>query len=276
MCLVAWAVGMDERFPWLLASNRDEFFNRPAAALDWWQDDGHGGTVLGGRDLGAGGAWLGLNRQGRLALVTNVREPGRFDAASPSRGALVVQALIAPTVDAGWLTKVAATPRNGFNLLVAELAADSFQWVGNRPLRHHHAAGGVWGLSNAALDTPWPKVRQLKERLVHSLPAAGSAEDLADLAFQALADRTVAADAQLPATGVPLERERQLSAAFIALPGPDATAGAVYGTRCSTVVVVERGCSTAGTGRTVHVFERSFDVHGKVALEVATRFDTVG
>jgi len=276
MCLVAWAVGMDERFPWLLASNRDEFFSRPAAPLDWWPDDGHGGTVLGGRDLGAGGAWLGLNRQGRLALVTNVREPGRFDAASPSRGALVLQALVAPTVDAGWLARLAATPRNGFNLLVAELAGDGFQWVGNRPLRHHHAAGGVWGLSNAALDTPWPKVRQLKDRVVQSLPAAGSAEDLADLAFQALADRSVAADSQLPATGVPLERERQLSAAFIALPGPDAAAGTVYGTRCSTVVVVERGRSAAGSKRTVHVFERSFDVHGKVALEVATRFEIAG
>jgi uncharacterized protein with NRDE domain len=273
MCLVAWAVGRHPRFPWVLASNRDEFFDRPAAPLHWWRPAAGGTEVLGGRDLGAGGTWLGLNRLGRLALVTNVREPGRHDAASPSRGALVVQALGVAAVGDDWLDGIARAPRNGFNLLTAALAGDGFAWVGNRPVQQRRGGAGVWGLSNAALDTPWPKVQRLKARLAHALLAAGSADALVVSALAALADRRVAADAALPNTGVALARERLLSPACIAIPGPDPAAGSVYGTRCSTVVVVERLGNTPSAGRCIHVHERTLDRHGAVSGEVALRFE---
>jgi uncharacterized protein with NRDE domain len=281
MCLAAWAVGRHPRFPWVLASNRDEFFDRPAAPLQWWRPSQSAAEVLGGRDLGAGGSWLALNRQGRLALLTNVREPGRHDAASPSRGALVVQALAETVAGDAWLDGISRAPRNGFNLLVADLAGDRFAWVGNRPAQRRRGAAGVWGLSNAALDTPWPKVRRLKARLDEALAdatrtAALASGDttlkLAASALAALADRRLAPDAELPDTGLPLDRERALSPACIAIPGPDPAAGSVYGTRCSTVVIVERPGGRVADGCRIHVQERSFDRHGAISGEVVVRF----
>ena len=227
--------------------------------------------MLGGRDLVAGGTWLALNAAGRLALVTNVREPGRFDTALPSRGELVTLALGEQAHDSAWLSSMAQTPRNGFNLVVAELAGDGFTWVGNRPAQCRRETGGVWGLSNAALDTPWPKVERLKQRLKEALASQGSAAALAAAAFVALGDRAFAADPLLPATGVPLERERQLSPAFIHIAAPAAATVGVYGTRCSTVVIVERLKTAAGERRVVHVFERSFDRLARSTGDVNTR-----
>jgi uncharacterized protein with NRDE domain len=265
MCLVALAVARSPRYPWVLASNRDEFFDRPAAPLAWWQSEGGGAEVLSGRDLVAGGTWLGLTRAGVLALVTNVREPGRFDPAAASRGGLVLQALARGPRDTAWLAGLAAVPRNGYNLVVADLKQGQAAWVSNRPLPQTRALGaGLFGLSNAALDTPWPKVMQLKQRLAAALDAAPSSHDLADAAFAALADRQCAPDETLPATGLPLERERQASPAFIRIDGRASGAG-IYGTRCSTVVIVEQ----VGAQRLVQVIERRHDEDGEFSGETA-------
>lgn len=263
MCLVAVAIGRHPRFPWVLASNRDEFHDRPAAPLAWWQADAGGPAVLGGRDLSAGGTWLGLTEAGALALVTNVREPGRFAAGLPSRGDLVLQWLTAPHFDADRLQSLAETPRNGFNLLVADLRTDALAWAGNRPPQARRVAPGLVAVSNAALDTPWPKLTKLKARLATALAHAASADALRADALQALADRTPAADAELPATGVPLALERQLSPAFIQIPADPGRAA--YGTRCSTVVIVEAGDG----GRRIHVFERRFTAQGQPAGDTA-------
>jgi uncharacterized protein with NRDE domain len=259
MCLVAVAFGRHPRFPWVLASNRDEFHDRPAAPLAWWQATAGGPAVLGGRDLSAGGTWLGLTGAGALALVTNVREPGRFAAGLPSRGDLVPQWLAAPHFDLSRLQSLAETPRNGFNLLLADLRGADAAWVGNRPSQAQPVAQGWAALSNAALDTPWPKVTRLKARLAAALDRAATPDALLADALQALADRTPAPDAELPATGVPLALERQLSPAFIHIA---ADAGrAAYGTRCSTVVIVE----ARDGGRWVHVLERRFTGQGQPA-----------
>jgi uncharacterized protein with NRDE domain len=284
MCLAAMAIAQHPRFPWVLASNRDEFFHRLAAPLAWWQPEGadpdQSGAVLSGRDLSAGGTWLGLTRDGRLALVTNVREPGRFDPAAASRGVLVMQALTGTSLgpqDAVGLLGAANVPRNGYNLLVADLRQLHTAWASNRPAPQTRALGaGLFGLSNAALDSPWPKVMALKQRLGAALAAAHSSQHLADAAFAALADRQFAHDAALPATGVPLERERQLSPAFIRIDGRDSpgngpgdAAGAgLYGTRCSTVVIVEQ----RGAQREVQVVERRYGEDGAVSGETALSF----
>ncbi len=278
MCLVAWSVGQSERFPWLLASNRDEFFDRPAAPLGWWRPADDAPAILSGRDLSAGGAWLGLTADGRLALVTNVREPGRFDAGTPSRGDLVPQWLRDPGLDAARLDAIARVPRNGYNLLLADLGADRGCWLSNRPqARRLDLGAGLYGLSNAGLDTPWPKVRRLKRRLAEAIAAeAGSTSSaagdaLVGAAIAALADADIAPDAELPATGVALERERQLSPAFIRIAAPaagPAAASGVYGTRCSTVVLVER----IGARRQVRVLERRFDAGGAIDGETELRF----
>lgn len=268
MCLAAIASGLHPRFPWVLASNRDEFFNRAAAPLAWWQPVAGGEAVLGGRDLSAGGTWLALQRNGRLALVTNVREPGRHLADAPSRGDLVLQWLHDADLRAQ-PAQLLHPPRNGFNLLGVDLAqGGQGLWLSNRGGPAQALAGGVHGLSNAALDTPWPKVLQLKRQLSEAVSAAESADGLSDAVWAALGDRRTAPDDELPRTGVPLERERALSALCIRITEPG-TDRAVYGTRCSTVVLLEH----RGAQRLVHVRERTLDEWGQVQGEVSETFE---
>jgi uncharacterized protein with NRDE domain len=271
MCLAAIAQGQHPRFPWVLASNRDEFFDRAAAPLAWWQPAAGDEPVLGGRDLSAGGTWLGLLRSGPLALVTNVREPGHHLADAPSRGELVPLWLREEPVRAQ-PERLLQPARNGFNLLTADLSSDApARWLSNRAAGVRELTGGVHGLSNAALDTPWPKVQQLKRQLQAAVPAAGDADAIFDAAFTVLADRAIAPDDTLPRTGVPLERERALSALFIRITAPDGS-HALYGTRCSTVVVVEQ----RGPVRQVHVRERSVDAHGLTSGERRESFTLPG
>jgi uncharacterized protein with NRDE domain len=270
MCLAAIAIGRHPRFPWVLASNRDEFHDRPTAPLAWWQPAGGGRAVLSGRDLSAGGTWLGLTRAGQLALVTNVREPGRFEPGLPSRGDLVPQWLAAPHFDLARLQALAETPRNGFNLLAADLNRDALAWAGNRPPQAVRVAPGLAAVSNAALDTPWPKLTRLKTRLDQALRRNATLELLITSALSALADPTAAPDGDLPATGVPLDRERQLSPAFIHMPA--AAGHAAYGTRCATVVIVEQ----QGTARWVHVLERRFDAQAVAVGDTRLRWRLAG
>lgn len=288
MCLAALSIVQHPRFVWVLASNRDEFHDRPALPMQWWQADDDGPMLLGGRDLSAGGTWLGLTAAGHLALVTNVREPGRFQAGLASRGDLVPQWLRSPGFAAHELLRLASEPRNGFNLLVSDLRDGRSAWLGNRgssaasppPVVARAGAPtesrtepqtrllgeGLIGLSNALLDTPWPKVQRLKQRLGLAVATAGDVADLVGAAMAALADRSEATDDRLPSTGVPLERERQLSPAFIHIPGRDGVAA--YGTRCSTVVVVEQ----TPAGRVVHLHEQRFSPQAEPAGRSNFRF----
>lgn len=268
MCLAAWAVAQNARFPWVIATNRDEYFERAAAPLAWWRPQPDSAAILGGRDLAAGGTWLALSAEGGFALVTNVRSPEAADATLPSRGELVTASLALDARSDAALSALAQVPRNGFNLLRADLRADSGIWFGNRPPLQRRFAAGVHGLSNAALDTPWPKVTQLKRRLAAAAVAATSTESLVAAAMAALADPASAPDADLPSTGLPLARERQLSPAFIRIDGTDGRG--LYGTRCSTVVVVE---GPPGDRQRVHVVERRFDPRGEIAGETDLHFD---
>jgi uncharacterized protein with NRDE domain len=277
MCLAAFAIGLNARFPFVLLANRDESFGRAAMPMAWWPGAADEPGLLAGRDLSAGGTWLGLTAQGRLALVTNVREPGLALSATPSRGELVPQWLQAgrEAGDAAALQALGSVARNGFNLLVADLRGlagagqgqEIARWLSNRPQLQQRALGpGMHGVSNAALDTPWPKLVRLKQRLHDLLGSAGDLQDLQTGGFTALADPQAAPDALLPATGLPLMRERQLSSAFIRIVDDDPRL-AVYGTRCSTLVVVQQ----AGARRSVHAVERSFAQSGDVTGEV--RYD---
>jgi len=262
MCLAALAIAQSDRFPFVLASNRDEFFHREAAPLGWWTAGGV--ELLGGRDLSAGGTWLALSRAGVLALVTNVREPGRVLPGAPSRGELVPHWLAGG--GQSLLDDMAAVPRNGFNFLTVELHGLQGTWFSNRPQPQRRTLGaGLHGVSNAALDTPWPKLLALKRQLVAALAAPADLATLQASLFEALSRREPAPDAELPATGVPLDRERQLSPPFIRIEGE----AGVYGTRCSTLVIVE----ATAQGRRVHMVERRFADSGTVSGETARAFD---
>ena len=242
MCLIAFAWNAHPRWRLLLAGNRDEYHARPSAPLARWDDV----PVIAGRDLEAGGTWLGVNPGGRCATVTNVRDP-RDPQAGLSRGWLVTDFLrgeAGATAHAQALRKVAGQYRP-FNLLTFD-AHDAF-YLGNRPVpRAQAVTPGVHGLSNADFNTPWPKTRQLMARLQAWLEDR-AADDFAPL-FDALADERPALDGDLPETGIGIERERRLSAAFIR--------GADYGTRASTVVAIDH----AGHGRIV---ERRFGPSGR-------------
>lgn len=256
MCLVAIAIDQSRRFPLVLAGNRDEYYERPAQRLGWWSPGDGAPDILGGRDLHAGGTWLGLTAHGRLALVTNVRDPSRHDAEAPSRGDIVPLWLRGElSMDRFW-TRIALAGYNGFNVVAADFARGECFWAGNTGALPVRLERGLWGVSNAALDTPWPKVHTLKARLREAVDLAPDADALADRLFAALADRTPAPDDALPSTGVPVEIERALSPAFIRMPQRS------YGTRCSTVIVAERVSKRLVT----HVFERTFTPGSPLAL----------
>lgn len=263
MCLVALALGQSDRFPLVLASNRDEFFDRPAAPLAWWRSEPDAPELLGGRDLQAGGTWLALTPTGRLALVTNVRGGVSGPEGAPSRGALVPAWLSADHAFETHWARIEAAGYHGFNLIAGDATRGEWFWAGSDIAGPQRLTTGLYGLSNAALDTPWPKVQRLKLVLRQAL--AASADDpvdrLAGQLFAALGDPRCADDAQLPATGVPLVLERQLSATFIRTPDGR------YGTRCSTLVVTEN----TAQGSLTHVIERSFGPGAHPTVERRTQ-----
>jgi uncharacterized protein with NRDE domain len=256
MCLVALAIDQHRRFPLVVAANRDEFFARPASRLAWWSQQPGLPEVLSGRDLESGGTWLGLTAAGRMALLTNVRDPARNDPNAPSRGSIVPTWLRGDQpMDKFWM-RTALLGYNGFNLIAADFARGECFWASNTQKLPVRLERGVYGLSNAGLDTPWPKVTMLKSRLLAAVEGSDSVEGLADRLFAALADRALAADEELPSTGIPVELERYLSAAFIRTPDQR------YGTRCSTLVITERVNKRLVT----HVLERSFNPGPGLAL----------
>lgn len=253
MCLLAFAVDAHPGHRLVLAANRDEFHARPASQAAWWSD---APQVLGGRDLSAGGTWLAVARDGRWAALTNIREPRvpqKLDA--PSRGALVADYLRASCAAGEYVAAVAAAGDrwNGFNLVCGD--AREVWWFSNRGNGPQRLEPGIHAISNALLDTPWPKVVRIREDLRTALDGSGSR--LEESLFQALARRDPAADAALPDTGVGLERERALSSAFIDVPG--------YGTRASTVVRID------ADGR-VRFTERSWRPGASVPAEVRYEF----
>lgn len=256
MCLVALALDQSRRFPLVLATNRDEFFKRPAARLGWWSPGAGLPDILGGRDLEAGGTWLGLTTQGRLALITNVRDPSHKDTSAPSRGVIVPRWLAGDlTSDRFWM-HTALSGHNGFNLIAADFQRGECFWASNLDANPMRLERGLYGLSNASLDTPWPKVTALKDEVRDAIDTSESVDVLTSRLFDALADRTPAADNHLPSTGISRELEKTLSSAFIR------TADLSYGTRCTTIIVTER----VNKRMVTHVLERTFSPTGGMAL----------
>jgi uncharacterized protein with NRDE domain len=256
MCLVALAIDANRRFPLVLAANRDESFDRPAARLAWWTPEVGGPPILGGRDLQAGGTWLGLTAAGRLALVTNVRRPSTPDPEAPSRGSLVPLWLRTDQRPDQYWMGAALGGYAPFNLIAADFRRGDCFWASNEATAPRRLERGIFGLSNAALDTPWPKVTTLKARMTATLEDAESVDTIATRLFEALADSGQAPDADLPMTGIGLDKERLLSPAFIRTPDGG------YGTRCSTVIVAER----ANKRLVTHVLERTWSPTSGLAL----------
>ncbi len=221
MCLIALAWKAHPDFPLVVAANRDEWRARPTAPADWWE--GRPG-LLAGRDLEAGGTWMGVTKDGRFCAVTNFRDPSDKRGNARSRGELVADFLSGRDAPAAWCAKLAARAGdyNGFNLLAGE--GESLVYFGSREGEAREVEPGIHALSNHLLDEPWPKVRRAREAMGRAV--AGGDETL----FAMLSDATPGSDEELPDTGVGLAWERRLSPALIA--------GEEYGTRTSTVLRV--------------------------------------
>lgn len=223
MCTILFAWQQDEQYPLVLAANRDEFYERPTQRVHWWEDQPQ---VYAGRDLKAGGTWMGANKNGYWAALTNYREVPGFMSDAPSRGPLVADFLADSPDPERYLEALVPEAHlyNGFNLLLG--THDAVWYFANRQgVVPEKLAPGYYGLSNHVLDTPWPKVVDGKQTLKQILESqSGGVEPL----FQMLQNNEGAPDQALPQTGVSLEWERLLSPLYI-----DSEA---YGTRVSTVI----------------------------------------
>lgn len=225
MCLILLAWRCHPDFDLVVAANRDEFFARPTAPAAYWNE---APAVLAGRDLEAGGTWMGISREGRFSALTNFRDPGHHRPGRPSRGRLVADFLTGDDRPADYIRRSTAygSDCNGYNLLVAD--RDSLWWASNVGGEPRELSPGIYGVSNHLLDTPWPKVGAGKTALGAALSALP--DDAGLLAL--LGDDGIHPDASLPQTGVSLEWERLLSSAFVRSPD--------YGTRSSTILLRDR------------------------------------
>lgn len=247
MCLLVFAWRSHPDYPLILVGNRDEFYARRTRPASWW---GQAVSLLAGHDEEAGGTWLGITRRGRFAALTNVRAPTERNPHAPSRGTLVLSALQAPQRGSEWLA--AHSPKtsayNGFNLLVGDILpgdgdpdGSGLHYYSNRLDQPPKSlAPGIYGLSNGFLDTPWPKVT----RAVGAFACAIASNVALEPLMRLMEPREEARDSELPATGVPLDWERALSAIQIRANG--------YGTRATTVLTVRNDSL-------VTFFERTFD-----------------
>ena len=236
MCLIVIAWQARDDLPLIVAANRDEWRDRPAEPAHWWDEDP---DLLAGRDLRAGGTWMGVTRGGRFAAVTNFRDPAERRSTARSRGGLVTGYLRGDQGPREYLETISAdaSAYNGFNLILGDRA--TLWYFGSREGEARPVEPGVHGLSNHLLDEPWPKVVKGRAAMGMSLALADPVPRLFDL----LSDAEAPDDDALPDTGVGKAWERRLSRALIT--------GEDYGTRCSTVV--------------------AFDARGGFTLEERTR-----
>jgi uncharacterized protein with NRDE domain len=254
MCLLVLAWRAHPGYRLIVAANRDEYHERPAAPLARWNDPP---AMYAGRDLRAGGTWLGADAAGRVGIVTNFREVQRTRRTAPSRGGLIPAFFATRESPGSWLAtlEVDAPAYSGFNLLLAD--GDSLWYASNRADAFaRELDSGVYGLSNHFLDTPWPKL----ERVRSAFRAALAAREIPEVSLLSLlADREPAGLPEGTDVGLSPDLARAISAPFVSHP--------VYGTRCSTVVLVPE----TGSPR---VRERRFDPHGELAGE--TEFELNG
>ena len=239
MCLIAFNTNQHKKYKLILIANRDEFYPRPTASAEFWDDYPY---VLGGRDLESLGTWMGISQSGRIAALTNYRDPTLERKRSTSRGDLVADYLIGAESTINYLDHLikTASDYNGYNLVTG--TADQLYYYSNQIDQYYKLDPGTYGLSNHLLNTPWPKVVSIKDKLENYLNTHENV--LANDLFHILIDKTKAKDSELPDTGVSLELEKELSPIFIQKEN--------YGTRASTVLLVDYN-------NNVNFIERTFN-----------------
>ena len=230
MCIIIFAYQADSRYSLVVAANRDEFFSRPTRDADFWTDNDAHHPVLAGKDLVAGGTWLGLTTSGRFAAVTNIRDPSQAEQKPISRGELTLNFLAGAETPAAYCQSLSShfNQYAGYNLLIGD--GNEMFYVNNLEAKLRQLEPGIYGLSNGQLNSPWPKIEHGRQQLKLLLDC--DAELATDQLISMMGNRTRAKDADLPDTGIPIELERRLSSAFIQNPERQ------YGTRCSTAIIL--------------------------------------
>ena len=225
MCLILFALQQHKDYPLVVIANRDEYYARPTETAHWWPDTP---GIFAGRDLEARGTWMGVNRNGRFAAVTNVREPGKSEPAKLSRGKLTRDFLASRESAKIFLKNIESSAGDyaGFNLLVGDSAG--LYYYSNRHPAIHRITPGIYGVSNGLFDEAWPKLSSGKLALTTTVKTGLDNNAL----MQILTDHTTAEEEVLPETGVPPDIERMLSSRFIRSDN--------YGTRACSIVKFNR------------------------------------
>ena len=223
MCLILFAWQQHPDYPLIAIANRDEYYARPSRDAQWWEDS----DIYAGRDLEAGGTWLGVNRRGHFAAVTNVREADGMQPGKRTRGDLTRDYLAGGDDAETYLARLAPQDHEfaGFNLLLGD--SSGLWFYSNREQRIHRIEPGVYGVSNGVFDEPWPKLKSAREELSAMLDGAIRHDQLMEI----LTDHRIAEDHELPNTGVALDIERLLSSRFIR--------SSTYGTRACSVITFD-------------------------------------
>ena len=244
MCILFFAINQHPKYPVIICANRDEFHARPTQSMHWWpKNDLLATDVLAGKDLQAGGTWLGLNKKGRFSALTNFRLPHLFDKNKKSRGELVLQALAHSDNEVFQQLTQSADIYNGYNLIFGQL--NNLMCFDNISQKKQALGPGFHSLCNGALDDVWPKMALGKTELANKIK--DQSLDIEQL-FKLMKSDKKAQDEHLPQTGVPLSWEQLLSSIFIISPE--------YGTRTTNIITLDNE-------RNISVYDQSYNEQGE-------------
>ncbi|MDO6486551.1 NRDE family protein [Colwellia sp. 6_MG-2023] len=250
MCILFFAIKEHPKYPVIICANRDEVHQRPTQMMHWWPETKQQASILAGKDLQAGGTWLGLNKQGRFSALTNFREPQLFDKNKQSRGDLVTQALAKQDQEINKQLVNTAHQYNGFNLVFGKL--DNLTYFNSTSKKQQTLTTGFHSLCNGDLDDIWPKMALGQEQLATAIQESASQLLNIDNLFTLMKNNQQAEIEKLPKTGVPLDWEQRLSSIFIVSPE--------YGTRTTNII-------TQDNQGNISVYDRSYDAQGKCVKE---------
>lgn len=244
MCLILFSINQHPKYKVIIAANRDEFYQRPTKPANFWEDEP---SILAGKDLEAGGTWLGMTREGRISMLTNYRDLSNLKSDAPSRGHLVSDFLKNEIEGDVYLNQISNRGHlyNGFNLISGRV--DDLYYYGNYQNGVHKIESGTHGLSNALLNSSWPKVIKGKTKLNEIIKSPKI--EIPDL-LNSLYDDSKAEDSKLPDTGVGYEKEKMLSPMFIKSEN--------YGSRCSTVILIDKDNKVQFSERTYNPNDYDF------------------
>ena len=251
MCLIVFAYRSHPRYKLILAANRDEFFARPTAPMQFWRDNP---DLLAGKDLQQGGTWLGLNRNGRFSALTNHRDGRRPATGIRSRGFLPLDFITGENSAYNFAMQTTVQDYDGFNQIVMDniySEEETLCYLSNRS-EPTTLQPGIYGLSNAVLNSSWPKTDSRRA----ALEALIEQEDVTtDDLIALMNDPTLYPDDQLPDTGISQEWERALSASFITMEN--------YGTRATTALLIDYSGN-------IEIAEQNYDKSGRSELKQFT------